>query len=76
MIAQQAARSCRLKDEARLRAEPDAAYGHLYGLTQKEMKYVLETSPVVRGKDEQRYGEYRTKRLVLEAFERIVLQEK
>lgn len=28
-------------------------------------------SPIVRRKDEERWGEYRTKRLVLEAYERL-----
>jgi len=32
----------------------------------------LEQFPIVRRKDEERYGEYRTKRLVLEAWEKLV----
>ena len=56
---------------AHLRAELDAIYAHLYGLTREELEYILETFPIVRRKDEARYGEYRTKRLVLEAFDRL-----
>ena len=56
---------------AHLRAELDALYGHLYGLTREELAYVLETFPIVRRKDEARWGEYRTKRMVLEAFESL-----
>jgi hypothetical protein len=56
---------------AQLRAELDALYAHLYGLTRDELDYVLDTFPIVRRKDEARYGEYRTKRLVLEAFESL-----
>ncbi len=59
-------------DEARrtrLRAELDAVYAQLYGLTREELMYILDTFPIVRRKDEARWGEYRTKRMVLEAFE-------
>lgn len=54
---------------AQLRAELDAIYSHLYGLTAEELAYILDTFPIVRRKDEARWGEYRTKRLVMEAFE-------
>ena len=53
---------------ARIRAELDALYAHLYGLTREELDYILDTFPIVRRKDEEKYGEYRTKRMVLEAF--------
>ena len=55
---------------AHLRAELDALYGHLYGLTRDELAYILDTFPIVRREDEAKYGEYRTKRLVLEAFDK------
>lgn len=54
---------------AQLRAEMDALYTHLYGLTRDELVYILDTFPIVRRKDEERYGECRTKRLVLEPYE-------
>jgi hypothetical protein len=54
---------------ARLRAELDGLYAHLYGLTREELDYILDTFPIVRRKDEERWGEYRTKRLVLEGYE-------
>ena len=56
---------------AHLRAELDALYAHLYGLTRNELAYILDTFPIVRRKDEDRWGEYRTKRLVMEAFESL-----
>ncbi|MBN1247618.1 MAG: type II DNA modification enzyme, partial [Anaerolineae bacterium] len=61
-------------DEARralLRAELDGLYAHLYGLTREELAYILDTFPIVRRKDEARYGEFRTKRLVLAAYEEV-----
>jgi hypothetical protein len=53
---------------ARLRAELDALYAHLYGLTREELDYILDTFPIVRRKDEEQFGEYRTKRLILENY--------
>jgi hypothetical protein len=56
---------------AHLRAELDGLFAHLYGLHREEFDYILDTFPIVRRKDEARYGEYRTKRLCLEAYDRI-----
>jgi hypothetical protein len=56
---------------AALRAELDALYAHLYGLTRDELAYILDTFPIVKRKDKAEYGEYRTKRMVLEAFESL-----
>jgi hypothetical protein len=49
----------------------DALYAHLYGLTRDELDYILGTFPIARRKDEDRHGEYRTRRLILEAFESL-----
>jgi hypothetical protein len=58
-------------DERRvlLRAELDATYFHLYGLDRDEVDHVLDTFPIVRRKDEARFGEFRTKRLILEVYD-------
>ncbi len=59
-------------DEVRrsqLRAELDALYTHLCGLSREELACIMETFPIVKGKDEARYGEYGTKRLIVEAFD-------
>jgi hypothetical protein len=96
---------------ARLRAELDAYYARLYGLTRKQLRYILdpadlterelenildpweevadpldpqgyeqrrrsstfpgETFRVLRDKELEQYGEYRTRRLVLEAWNRL-----
>ncbi|MCS7350612.1 MAG: hypothetical protein RMM10_03700, partial [Anaerolineae bacterium] len=96
---------------ARLRAELDAYYARLYGLTRKQLRYILdpadltereladildpweevrdpldpagyearvrastfpgETFRVLKEKELRQYGEYRTRRLVLEAWERM-----
>ena len=54
-----------------LRADLDGLYGHLYGLEREELAYILDTFPIVKRKDEDEYGEYRTKRLVLEAYDEV-----
>lgn len=68
---------------ALLRAELDAYYAHLYGLSRDELRYILDPSDVmgpdypsetfrVLKKNEIRdFGEYRTRRLVLEAWDRL-----
>ena len=61
-------------DEARrflLRCELDAAFLHLYGINRDDAAYILDTFPVVRKKDETGHGEYRTKRVILEIFDRM-----
>ncbi|WP_017972619.1 Eco57I restriction-modification methylase domain-containing protein [Actinopolyspora halophila] len=52
-----------------LRAELDAAYFHLYGVERDDVDYIMETFPIVRRKDEQEHGEFRTKRLILEIYD-------
>lgn len=64
-----------------LRAELDARMARLYGLTREELDYILDptsffggdcptqTFPGLRRKEEKLYGEYRTRRLVLEAWD-------
>jgi hypothetical protein len=96
---------------ARLRAELDAYYARLYGLTRKQLRYILdpadltereleeildpweevadpldpqgyaeraaksdfpgETFRVLKEKELREFGEYRTRRLALEAWERM-----
>lgn len=67
---------------ALLRAELDAKYAKLYGLTRDELRYILdpsdvygaefpsETFRVLKSKEMKEYGEYRTQRLVLAAWDR------
>ena len=65
-----------------LRAELDAFYARLYGLTRDELRFVLdpadthgpdyptETFRVLKKNEIREFGEYRTQRLVLEAWDR------
>lgn len=56
---------------ALLRADLDAGFLHIYGLGRNEAEHVLDSFPVVRKYEESDFGEYRTKRLVLEAYDRM-----
>lgn len=68
---------------AELRAELDAFFAKKYGLTRDELVYVLdpakakgpdypsETFRVLKQNEIDRFGEYRTERLVLAAFDRL-----
>jgi hypothetical protein len=52
-----------------LRAELDAAFFHLYGISHDDTDYILDTFPIVRKNDEKAHGEYRTKRVILEIYD-------
>lgn len=68
---------------ALLRAALDAFYARAYDLTRDELRYVLdpvdvkgpnypsETFRVLKANEISRYGEYRTARLVLDAWDRM-----
>ena len=67
---------------AQLRAELDAYYARLYGLTRDELRYILdpkdvmgadypsETFRVLKEGEMRTFGEYRTRRMVLEAWDK------
>ena len=74
-----------LGSRARVRAELDAYYARLYGLDRDELRYILDPADVIgpnyptetfrvlkqREVNPKEFGEYRTRRLVLEAFDRL-----
>ncbi|MFZ1415682.1 MAG: N-6 DNA methylase [Defluviicoccus sp.] len=68
---------------ARLRAELDGFFARKYGLSREELRYVLDPADVhgpdfpsetfrgLRDKEIARFGEYRTRRLVLQAYDAL-----
>jgi hypothetical protein len=66
-----------------LRSELDAIYARLYGLTRDDLRYILDPSDIMgqdypsetfrglKGKEIRHLGEYRTRRLVLEAWDKL-----
>jgi hypothetical protein len=61
---------------SRDRAEIDAIMFRVYGIDRGDVDYILDTFPIVRRKDEAKFGEYRTKRLILEAYDRLGATER
>ena len=51
-------------------------YSHAYGLSREDVDYMLDTFPIVRRKDEQPFGEYRTKRVILEIYDAMAEAER
>ena len=58
-------------ERARVRAELDALMFHLYGLTRDEVSHVFDTFPIVKRKDEAAFGSFRTKDLILAAYDAL-----
>lgn len=56
-------------ERSQVRAELDACMFHLYGLDREDVSYVMDTFLIVKRKDETAYGSYRTKELILAAYE-------
>jgi hypothetical protein len=54
-----------------IRAELDGAMFHVYGLERAEVEHVLDSFFVVRKYEERDHGEFRTKRLVLAAYDQM-----
>lgn len=66
-----------------IRAELDAIYARLYGLTREDLRYILnptevmgadypsESFRVLKDKEIRHFGEFRTQRLVLEAWDKL-----
>jgi hypothetical protein len=52
-----------------MRAELDAAFFHLYGIERDDVDFIMETFPIVKRKDVQQYGTFRTKDQILEIYD-------
>jgi len=49
--------------------EAPASLRELFPTPREAVDYILEQFPIVRRHDEERYGEYRTKRMILEIYD-------
>ena len=54
-----------------LRCELDAALFHLYGVVRDETEHILDTFSIVRRKDEDEFGSYRTKESILAIYDEL-----
>ena len=53
------------EERRHLCARLDALYFHLYGIAREEANYILDTFPILRSQDEDQFGFYRTRDLIL-----------
>ncbi len=58
-----------------LKCEIDARIFLLYGMSRTDVDHIMDTFTIVRRKDAQQFGEYRTKRLILEIFDAMAEAE-
>jgi len=58
-----------------LKCELDAIYAYLYELTRDELDYILETFPIVKRKDMEKFGRYRTKETILQFFDQKIWEQ-
>lgn len=65
----------------KLKSELDAIYAHMYGLDRDEIEWILEPEepsvsfPALQRGEQKQYGEYRTKRYVLHAYDQLARSE-
>ncbi len=76
------------KERLKLRAELDAYFAHLYGLTRDDLRYILDPSdvmgdnfpsvtfPGLKRNETATFGEFLTRRLVLEAYDELAKTER
>ncbi len=54
-----------------IRCELDATFFHLYGISRDDVDHIMETFHIVRANDQAAYGEYRTKRMILDIYDHM-----
>jgi len=57
-----------LGSEDEWRQQPESLT-KVFPYPRQAVDYILETFPIVKRKDEQKYGEYQTKRVILECYD-------
>jgi hypothetical protein len=53
----------------------DALIAHLYGLTRPQYEYILSQFNLVENQEMKSFGEFRTKRMCLEYYDKIILEK-
>ncbi len=57
-----------------IQCELDAIYFVLYGLSREEVKYVMETFSIIKRRDIEKNGEFKTLRLILEFYDKYSVE--
>ena len=66
---------------ARIKCELDGIFAHMYGLDRSQLVWILDSEspgvsfPTLKRNEENAFGEYRTRRYVLHAFDQIAMGE-
>ncbi|MHA1271490.1 MAG: hypothetical protein ACTSPY_16985 [Candidatus Helarchaeota archaeon] len=63
-----------LDRRAKLQAELDVIFAHLYKIKRDDLNYILSTFSKLKNKEMEEYKEFKTKRLILEAYDKFVVQ--
>ncbi|MHA1427711.1 MAG: Eco57I restriction-modification methylase domain-containing protein [Candidatus Helarchaeota archaeon] len=58
-----------------LQAELDAIYAHLYRVNKKDLEYILDTFTRLKEKEMEEFNEFKTRRLVLDAYEQFAAKK-
>ena len=54
-----------------IRCEIDAVFFHVYGVEREDVEYIMDTFSLVKTRDEDKHGEYRTKRIILSIYDQM-----
>jgi hypothetical protein len=60
-----------LERRLQLRAELDALFFSLFGVSRDDVDYILDSFPIARAHDEDRHGHYRTKAAILHVYDEL-----
>lgn len=58
----------------KIQSELDAIFALLYKINKQDLEYILDFFNVMKSREIEKYGEYKTKKLVLEAYDRFTKQ--
>jgi hypothetical protein len=54
-----------------IRCEIDSTFFHVYGVEREDAEYIMDTFSLVRRRDEEKHGEYRTKCTILKVYDQM-----
>jgi len=60
-----------LQKKAKKQAKLDAIYAHLYKIRREDLIYIIDSFKVLRSQEFSEYDEFKTKRLILEAYDKL-----
>ncbi len=56
------------KERIHLQSQLDALFFILYGIEREDVDYIMETFPIIKKQDKEKYGKYLRKHLILEYY--------